>query len=244
MGNKKQKEKMGASPVVLWIFVILLTVLLFLLLNSSLFNVSSISVIGAERFSQQDIINVSEITFDTNIFRVDEQKAKENIEQTPYLEVTDIRRTFPTGVEIVVRERTPRAQIATVNGYYIIDEKCIALGLNQIKDENIITVSGLPIAEPEFGKKIISTDENKVNALSRVLEALEKYSLDGKTQSVDITDENSVSIVYCGAKVKLGDAVTSADKLKVLDATFNAVKDKLTDGKCLNMETEGAYYVG
>ncbi len=244
MSKKKQKEMSGPSPIVLWIFVILLVVLLFFLLNSSLFNVSIITVKGAERFSQQDIINVSGITYDTNIFRVDEQKAKENIEQTPYVEVTDIKRTFPAGVEIIVRERTPQAQIATVNGYYIIDEMCIALGLNQAKDESIITVTGLPIAEPVFGKKITSTDESKVNALSRVLEALKKYSLDKDTQSVDITDENSVSIVYCGVKVKLGDAVTSADKLRVLESTFNAVKGKITDGKCLNMETEGAYYVG
>lgn len=240
----KKNEKAGPSPIVLWIFVILLIVLLFFLLNSSLFNVSSISVSGAERFSQQDIINVSGITYDTNIFHVDEQKAKENIEQTPYLEVTDIRRTFPSGVEIIVRERAPEAQIATVNGYYIIDEKCIALGLNQIKDEKIITVTGLPIAEPEFGKKIVSTDESKVNALSRVLEALKKYSLDADTKSVDITDENSVSLIYCGVTVKLGDAVTSEDKLKVLEAVYNKSKDKITDGKCLNMETEGAYYVG
>lgn len=238
------REKYGYFTAVKWVIALLLTVLLFFVLNSSLFNINSITVIGAERFAQQDIINVSGIDYQTNIFHVDEQQAKANIEATPYLKVENIRRTFFCGVEIYVSERTPVAQIPTGNGYYVIDKECIALGLNQIEDSSLVKITGLAIYEPQFGKKVENGDEEKINGLAYLLGYSEEYGILSKISQIDITDENKTDLIFDGITVKLGDASTSKEKLRILDATVSAVRDKITDGKVLNMETEGAFFVG
>ncbi len=240
----REKEEYGYFAVVKWVIGILLAVLLFFVLNSSLLNVNSITVIGAERFSQQDIINVSGIDYQTNIFHVDEQKAKENIEATPYLKVENIKRTFFCGVEIYVSERTPAAQIPTVKGYYVIDKECVALGLNQIEDVNLIKITGLTVYEPTLGKKVENGGEDQINGLAYVLGYGEEYGILSRISEIDITDENKTVLIFDGITVKLGDASASKEKLRILDATVNAVRDKITDGKVLNMETEGAFFVG
>ena len=242
--NKIRKENYGPSPIILWILVLILLVALFFLLNSSLFNVSEITVYGTERFSQQDVINASGIDYELNIFQLDEESARQGIESIPYFKVEDIQRTFPTGVKIFVKERHPMAQIGTINGYYIIDAECNALALNSVKDEMLAEVVGVGLMEPQFGHQIVSDSEEKVVGLARILSAINDYSLTDKITKINFENPDSIEIEFLGKTVKIGNSIGCKDKLAVLEKTFDAVKDSITDGKVLNMETEGGYFIG
>ncbi len=234
----------GPRAIVLWVLVIVLLVVLYFLLHSSLLNVSSITVYGAERFSRQEIVDASGITFDTNIIKVNEDAAKEGIEQNPYLKVENIRRVFPTGIEIYVTERTPIAQIGTVNGYYILDKSCTVLGLIGTPDEMLTSVTGIGMTEPEFGKPLTGDSEEKTAALSNVLAAMDKYSLNDKITSIDISDPGHIVLSYQGTlTVRIAGGATADTKLRKLEATVAAARDKLTDGRELNMETENGYFI-
>ena len=244
MAKKRAEEKYGPSPILLWILALVLLIALFFLVNSSLFNVSEINVIGASRFSHQDIILSSGITTDTNIIHVNEEVARQGIQQNPYLMVKDIKRVFPTCVEIVVEERIPSAQIATVNGYYIINEEGIALSLNELPDQTLITVKNLAIMQPEFGKEIVPTEPDKLTALNYVLSAAKENSVVDKIAEVNILDITNVVILYEGnITVEIGYAASAEVKLAQIEATVNAVRDKLTEKSVINMQTEGAYFL-
>ena len=128
MAKKRKQENLGPHPILMWGLVIVLLVALFFLINSSLFNVSTITVEGNIKVSHEEIIKLSGIDANTNIFHIDEVQAKQNIEQNGYLVVENIKRIFPSEVKIKVRERIAVAQIGTVNGYYVIDKEGIALG--------------------------------------------------------------------------------------------------------------------
>ena len=244
MAKKRAEEKYGPSPILLWILALVLLIALFFLINSSLFNVTDIKVIGTGRFSHQDIILASGITKETNIIHVNEEAAREGIQQNPYLKVKDIKRVFPTGVEIIVEERVPSAQIATVNGYYIINEEGIALSLNEIPDQTLVTVKNLAILQPEFGKEIEVVEPDKLTALNYVLSAARENNLIDKIVEVDVLDTTNVVLLYQeNIKIEIGYAATAEIKLAQLEATVNAVKDKLTEQSVINMQTEGAYFL-
>ncbi len=245
MGKKHKKESYGPSPVLMWIFIIILIVAIFFLVNSSLFNVSSITVSGNTSISSQEIIDLSGINYETNILHVDEYTAKENIEQNFFLVVDNIRRTFPTGVEIIVHERVPVAQIGTLNGYYVIDSEGITLALDPVAIEGITEVHNFGITAPQGGERIASDSEEKLSALFRILEAMDEYGLNDKITGIDLNDPQKIVLTYEGhITVKIAGGATAGDRLRNLQATIDAVRDKLTDGKILNMESSGGYYIG
>lgn len=244
MAKKRKQENLGPHPILMWGIVLVLLVVLFFLINSSLFNVSQITVEGNSRFTQQEIIDASGIDYNTNILHVDEYAAKDNIEKNAYIVVEDIKRTFPSGVKIIVRERTPVAQIGTINGYYVIDKEGIALGLNPIKDESLTVVDNLAIAEPSYAQKIVGESQEKTDAMFYVLEAIELYNLQGKITGIDLKDPLKIMLTYEGSiKIRIGSGITAKDRLKFVQATVEAVKDKLSDGSVINMESAGGYYI-
>ncbi len=241
---KKKHEKYGPGPILLWIFVIVLIAVLFFLINSSLFNVSKIVVKGNEKVSAEEIVSLSGITRDINILHVDEVAAKENIEKNYFVVVDDIRRTFPTGVEIIVHERTSMAQIGTGKGYYIIDEKGITLGLNPMLVDGIINITNFGIFEPQGGQQIQSDSSEKLDGVLLVLEAIKKYNLENEIVGIDMKDPQKILLTYKGnISVQLASGLTADSRLKDLRATVEAVKHIIKDGQVIHMETAGHYYL-
>lgn len=244
MAKKRKPENLGPHPILLWAVVIVLLVVLFFLINSSLFNVSNITVQGNNRFSAEEIISVSGIDYQTNILHVDEYAAKENIEKNAYLVVENIKRTFPATVIISVRERTAVAQIGTINGYYVIDKEGVALALNPIRDDNLTAVYNFGIAQPSYAQVIIGESEEKTSAMFRVLEAIEQNNLQGKITGIDLKDPQKIMLDYAGGiKISIGNSLTAKDRLKYLQATVEAVKDRLKEGSVINMESSGGYFI-
>jgi len=244
MAKKRKQENLGPHPILMWAVVLVLLVVLFFLINSSLFNVSQISVQGNNRFSYEEIVSASGINYETNILHVDEYSAKENIEKNAYIVVEDIKRIFPASIIIKVRERNPIAQIGTINGYYVIDKEGIALSLNPIKDDNLTAVYNLNICEPGYAQKIIGESSEKTDAMFYVLEAIEQNNLQGIITGIDLKDPQKIMLTHiAGIKIQIGSGVTANDRLKYVQATVDAVKDKLSGDSVINMESAGGYYI-
>ena len=242
---KKKRAKYNKGCLLMAIVVIILAIAIYFLIGSSVFNVSEITVKGNVNVSSEEIISLSGIDYETNILKVDEETAKENIEKNFFVIVDNIRRTFLTGVEISVHERVPAAQIGTINGYYIIDSKGVTMGLNQTEVDGLVKILNLGIAEPQGGQVIRSDSEEKLEGMFLVLEAMEKYNLNGKILGVDMNDPQRILLTYTdNIKIQIANGFTADDRLKNLEATVEAVKDKLSDGQIINMESAGGYYIG
>ncbi len=244
MAKKRKDENLGPSPVLMWIFVIILIGVLIFLVNSTLFNVTEITVTGNKTISSDEIIIASGINYGTNILHVDEYAAKEAIEKNAFLVVEDISRTFPTGVVIKVRERVPVAQIGTVNGYYVIDKEGVALTLLPVKNEVLTIVTNMGIAQPEYAKKIVGESDEKLNAMFRVLEAIEEYGLTGVITGIDLKDPQKILLTYEGnIKVMIAGGTSAKDRLKNIKATVESVKGVLKEDSIIHLESEGGFYI-
>lgn len=242
---KKKRAKYNKGCITTFVAAVVLVAAIYLLIISSLFNVSEITVKGNVNVSSEEIISLSGIDFETNILKVDEKAAKESIEKNYFVIVDDIKRTFLTGVEITVHERVPAAQIGTINGYYVIDSKGVTMGLNQVEVEGLIKITNMGISEPQGGQVIRSDSEEKTEGMFLVLEAIEKYNLTGKIVGVDMNDPQRILLTYAdNIKIQIASGYTAENRLENLEATVNAVKDKLTEGQIINMESAGGYYIG
>ncbi len=242
---KKKSTNYGKGCVLVALVLVILAVTVWFLVCSSVFNVSKITVKGNVNVSTEEIISLSGIDYETNIFLIDENVAKESIEENFFVIVDNIRRTFMTGVEITVHERIPAAQIGTINGYYIIDSNGITMGLNQVAVDGLVQITNLGIAQPQGGQVIQSDSQEKLDGMFLVLKAIEKYQLTDKIVGVDMNDPRKILLTYTdNIKIQIANGLTADDRLKNLEATVDAIKDKLTEGQIINMESSGGYYIG
>ena len=107
---------------------IVVFIVVFILLNMTVFTISDIKVQNAvysDYIDKSAIIESSGIQHNQNIFLLNESNARLKIEEAfPYLEVETVERKFPSSVIIHVNMRTPVMSIAvaaTADQYAIID---------------------------------------------------------------------------------------------------------------------------
>ena len=117
----------GNGRIIAFIAIVAFIVV-FVLLNMTVFTISHITVqneVYSNYIDKTAIIASSGIEYNQNIFLLNENNARAKIEAAfPYLEVVTIERTFPSSVVIHVNMRTPVMSIAVagkMDTYAIID---------------------------------------------------------------------------------------------------------------------------
>ncbi len=119
----KQHRKQKANRRLV-VYLSLFFILLFLIIysQSSLSKVSGISVDGNVHVPEEEIIELSEITKETSIWRVDEEKVAEMIQLHKEVSAAEVQRKFPNGVEIRIEEYNRVAYIYESGNYYPVME--------------------------------------------------------------------------------------------------------------------------
>lgn len=110
--KKKNKKKSCNLRMIkfLILFILMIVALAFFLL-SDLFNCKEIQVLGNSKISQEEIINLSGIKTEENIFKINTKKVKENIKKNAYINNVKLKRKLDGKVEIIVEERKPTFMI-------------------------------------------------------------------------------------------------------------------------------------
>ncbi|WP_230499888.1 cell division protein FtsQ/DivIB [Sutcliffiella rhizosphaerae] len=115
----KQLRKQKANRrliIYLSLFFILLALIIYS--QSPLSKVAVIEVTGNNHVSKEEIINLAEITKETSIWRVNEEKKSELILEHKEIAEATVQRKFPNSVEINVKENNRVAYIYESNNYY------------------------------------------------------------------------------------------------------------------------------
>ena len=95
-----------------------------------MFNINEIRILGNEKFSKEEYLNLSELKTGGNIFNFRKSEIISNIKTNGYVESVKIKRKLPTKIEITIEERTPtylisleEEQFAYINNQGYILEK-------------------------------------------------------------------------------------------------------------------------
>ncbi len=118
-------------------FVLIILLAAYVLLQSPLFLIKKVDVRGNSRLTAGEVVRVSGIVTDVNIFKADLKKGAERIKTLPLVKEAEITRKYPGTVIITVRERVPVAMVVVDgnfveldrNGYYLRQGKAGATGL-------------------------------------------------------------------------------------------------------------------
>ncbi len=128
------KRSKGSQTFLLRVFIITLIPVtiagaIFLSLSAYLFlrgasflNLKEVEIKGNKRVSTNEILAIAELEDAPNILSLDIRALNRRLGQHPWIEKAMIKRVFPDGIQIVIRERNPMAVIHLGSLYYV-DEK-------------------------------------------------------------------------------------------------------------------------
>lgn len=216
------KRKKGA--IIILILVFLIGAAAFV--GYKFFRVEKISVFGNEKYTQDEIIQLCGVEYETNIFMVDENEVREKFVSSPVVMFEKLIRKYPNEIQIFIRERKEKAVVAYLDAYLVVDEEIVVMDNVQAADAaEYCKIEGLQVTSFGVGSVLQADDEYKIKAASQLLTALEGTSLE--IASIDVANTSSVLIRTTGGMtIKLGNLDDLENRLKKAESILEVLKQQ------------------
>lgn len=209
--RKTQKRKNIFYSII--IFLILLSITMFFMLNLSFFHIKQININKIENLSREEIIKKSKIRKNTNIFKFKISNAREELGINPFVKSVDIKRELPHTINIDIIERDRVAIFKYDFMDLVIDEEGFILENLDSKDKSLLIITGFNTNFTEVRENIFFKEENK--KLKTFMNEAKTIDLLSEIDEIDKKSENNINI-----KLKNG--------IFVAFGTLNNVKYKLS----------------
>ncbi|MBQ3939767.1 MAG: FtsQ-type POTRA domain-containing protein, partial [Oscillospiraceae bacterium] len=190
------------------------------------FNVTDIVVDNETDAANEEIVRLSGIKYQDNLVRLDTRAAEKAITNAVvYAENVEVRKRFPSTVEITVKKAAPVANISCSYGYLLVSSS--GRILEMLKDdsprEGLLLVTGYNPAVSAPGEQIQSEDQRLDTALRTMTAAVAACNSD-RIVSVDLRDQSDI-LVQIGEHVTyhMGNSSDAVYKLKLALATEQKV---------------------
>lgn len=218
--NKNKKKKLTPKrkkflKIVKWtILLILFAILITMIMLSSLFNVKSIILSGNSKISDQEIINLSYLKINENMFKTLKIKSINNIKTNPYIENVKISKKLNGTIKITVEERNPTYLIELDNGYAYINNQGYILEISGIKEE-LPLINGITtdIESIKPGNRLNIEDLKKLDVVIQIMKTAEGKNISKLITNIDISNENDYiltlqqeqKVIHFGDETKIYD---------------------------------------
>jgi len=214
-GEKKRRSAIYA-PIC---FLIICAALVFAM--SVFFRVSTIEVVGNEKYTAEEIILAAGIEEGDNLFFINRFSAISRLfSRLPYVEEAAISRSLPNRLLIEVTESDAVAYLTAEDGYWSVDRSCKLLSRISAEDaKELIEVVGLTPIAPEVGQTVTAGDGEtpKVAFLSAILNQIVYLKMGKDIEQIDMSNVANPTFDYLGRfTVKLGNNEDVAYKFQVL----------------------------
>ena len=220
--RKKQRIKVLTT-------LILIIGALILLLSSKLFYIKHIDVNVNSKLSKEEIISISGVTTDINIFALNKLNAKRNLLENSYVQDVTITRDYPNTITIDIKEKVPNFMIQFANSYIYINNQGYMLEIST-EPLNLPSLLGITtdLSNVKPGDRLIVDDLKKFNKLIQIMDVSRNFEINELITRIDITDPLNYTLYLDGEgkTVYLGDAIDLNTKILPLTEILNQTKDK------------------
>ena len=164
------------------------------------FKVERIDILGAERYSQQQIVDASGIQIEDNMFFMNKYEVSDKITSAlPYIETVQIRRALPDGLIIAVTECSAPAAVQHNGKTWLLSAQCKVVDYKApIAAKEYAEVVGLTLTEAEVGLPIAVAEESEhsLELLHTLLPLLAQKNMLADVQKIDLSDPMLLSLRY------------------------------------------------
>ena len=195
-GAPSAPRKRGVGTVVLTLILLLAACAL---VNATLLQITTVTVIGNRQVSREQVI------------------ARSGLDgRVGYLMFERLEKEFPNRLIIYVRERTPAANLVMMSNQFILDEEGFVL--EKTKEQNLgnglINVTGMKVKHMEVGEEIQTVSASQMDAYRTVMAEIVLQNCGGTLSELNVSDVDNLYLVTVdGCTVKLGTAEDIRGKL-------------------------------
>lgn len=226
--QKKKIVNKKKNNILKWtsLFIILLVVLVLFLL-SDLFNIKTIKVEQNNIISEEEIINLSGLQIDENMFKFLKGKIKDNIKTNPYIKEVQIKRNLKGTVTIQVEERVATFLLKTEDKYAYIDNQGYILEIVN-KADKLTEITGFTEQNIVPGERLIVENLEKLDTVIKIMEAAQNKNLEKSITTIDISDKTNYLITMKNEKkvIHFGDSSNINDKFLYIEALLKDTKNE------------------
>lgn len=218
MAIKKRKLILKIIRTIILIGILIGTLIYILL--SPLFNIKDVTVTGNNKLSGEEIISLSEIRTEENIFKTSKNDIKNKIKTNPYVENVKIRRKLPDKVEIIVVERVATYMLPFANSYVYINNQGYMLEITSQK-ANLPIITGFSTPEENLheGERLLSEDLVKLGEVLQIIESANANGIQELITKIDISNRQDYTIMLEKEKklVHMGDVSNLSTKMSYIN---------------------------
>lgn len=245
--NKKRKLTQKGKKrlkIIKWTSIIILfTILIAMIMFSQLFNIKGIIVVGNNKVNEQEIISLSYLKTEENMFKTMKIKSINNIKTNPYIEDVKISKKLNGTVEIIVTERIATYLIELNNGYAYMNNQGYIMEISGIKEElPILRGITTEIENIVPGSRLNIEDLKKLDVVIQIMKTAEEKNISKLITSIDISDEKNYILnlqeeqktIHFGDKTKIYE--------KILWIEYAIQENKETEGILFVKNIEKPYF--
>lgn len=241
----RRKERIKKIVKILSILLVIGLAIVFALL-SPIFNIKEIEVLGNKYITKEELISLSQIQMDENIFKVSYIKTIEKIKNNAYVKEAKIYKKLPNKIQIEIKEREASYCLEYGNGYVYLNNQGYMLEIASVKKEYPILIgTTTPKENYKTGNRLDEKDLTKLGTVIKIMDSAKTNKIDGLITKIDISDTNNYTIHFeTEQKVAyLGDCSDLETRMLFLVGILKEEKEK--PGEIfinMNLNKDNAYF--
>lgn len=187
-----RKKKNTGNIMIILSLLLMITIGMYTILNSELFETKTIEIVGNTIMSDDEIIKKLDIKIDRNIFMYNTNKMINKLNDNPYIEEVKVKRNLPSGLKITIKEKEIYAILRDGEDYCYIDNQANLIEqIKDIKEDDRVKVDIAYIIE---GNNIKFKDKEEKNTLINLLDALKESNLLKKINEINFEKSDIINI--------------------------------------------------
>lgn len=233
-----KKKRQAVFRLVKWTSLVLIIIgAIIFTIMSPIFNVKNIKVEGNSYLSEDQIISLSRIEIENNMFKYNKKEIIKNIKENAYVETAEVKRSIPDTIEIKITERKTSFMIQFANAYAYINNQGYILEIsNKALEHPILTGFSTPVEELQEGKRLNKEDLKKLSDVLEIMESATSNEIAKLITKINIqnSDNYILELKSKNKVVNLGDISNLSTKMLWIQ-TFNKLEGNTKGEIMLNM---------
>lgn len=221
-----EKNRKTRKFKIIFLILILIVGIIFLM-SSPTFNIKNINVKNNSIISTEEIIKLSEINLDENIFKIRKGNITENLKENAYIESVKVSRKLPNTIEIDIKERTRKYMLQFADSYVYINNQGYMLEISTEKLElPIITGFKTDLSNVKAGDRLEVDDLKKLDTVIKIVETANANGIGNLITKIDISSSRNYIIELAGENktAHLGDCSNLNTRMLLLKTIIEQEK--------------------
>ena len=230
--QRKKRRRRIFIRIILLLFLVFLVFILTL--KTDLFLIDNIKVMGNNKILHTTIIDVSNIEYNENIFKINIKDSIKNMEELPYVKEAMVKRKFPKSIIMEIIERKEALQVKNISSFVIIDKEGYILDIVDEKKEGLPEFIGFEVGKKSPGENFFSDIEG-INV--DFIEEGQRLNMLVKMEEVYMSENNNINILLLnGIDVAFGTIDNVNYKLGLLKEVLKDIEKKNLQCKMILMD--------